>query len=188
MRTTDHVRPFPRRGAATAARIAAIVTLGALLAGCSPGVVRPPEVGSPAPAFALRGLDGETVTLGALTGGRAVLLNFWASWCAPCKAEVPVLNEIHERYAERGLSVVGIAVGERQDVVEAFMRRHELRYPVLLDGDSSVARRYGLIGVPMNILVDRDGIVSIVKTGSVDDAMLAALEELPEGLAPASHH
>src|SRR5260370_11497141 len=116
-----------------------------------------PEVGEEAPEFTLKSLSGTRSGIRELQQNGVVLVNFWASWCAPCKAEVPLLNEIHRKFLNKGLTVVGIDVEERDDTVSAFYRKHQMEYPVLLDSDGAVAKRYGLLSYPMTVVIDRRG-------------------------------
>jgi peroxiredoxin len=138
-------------------------------------------MGKAAPSFRLHDLRGETADLRTFTARGAVLVNFWASWCAPCKEEIPLLNELNRKYRDRGITIVGVSVEEAKTVVEAFKRRHPIDYPVLLDSDGAVSRRYGLIGMPMTVIVDRTGVVSLQKYGIVDEGVLAALDRLQQG-------
>jgi peroxiredoxin len=159
----------------------AFVALAGSASRCSRGELGTLSVGNPAPPFRLIDLKGDSVDLKSLTSKGAVLVNFWASWCAPCKEEVPLLNELHRKYRDRGIMVVGVSVEEGPAVVEAFKRRHAIDYPVLLDSDGAVSRRYGLIGMPMTVVVDRAGVVALQKYGIVDEPVIAALEKMQQG-------
>lgn len=114
--------------------------------------------GKPAPGFALRSLDGRTVRLADLKG-KVVLLNFWATWCAPCRVEMPMLAELHAQYRARGLEIIGISMDERgqEAQIAKFVATKGVKYPILLNdekiGDSYAGARF----LPQTFLVDRSG-------------------------------
>ena len=136
-----------------------------------------PQIGQQAPEFTLKNLNGDKIKLLDLSQKGTVLVNFWASWCAPCKEEVPTLNEIQRKYRDRGLTVVGVSVEDPAPAVVSFMKRHNVQYSVLLDSDGRVSRRYGLIGFPTNILIDRQGKILFLKPGLIDEKEMAAMVE-----------
>jgi thiol-disulfide isomerase/thioredoxin len=117
-------------------------------------VVRVPP--APAPDFALPGLDGKTVRLGDLRG-RVIFLNFWATWCPPCREEMPAMQALAADLEKEGLVVLAVNYEESAEVAEAFVRETGLTLPVLLDGDGAVARRYRVPGLPASYFVDRRG-------------------------------
>jgi peroxiredoxin len=111
---------------------------------------------APAPDFALPGLDGRAVRLADLRG-RVVFLNFWATWCEPCKEEIPAMQALAGHLADRGLVLLTVNYEERADAVRRFVDETGLTLPVLLDADGSVSRRYGVTGLPASFFVDRRG-------------------------------
>lgn len=117
---------------------------------------KPGEValGKPAPAFALKNPEGETVSLEGLKGS-VVLIDFWATWCGPCKAAMPSLQEFHKDYESKGLKVIGINAWERGDAVK-YKKDQGYTYGLLLNGDET-AKAYGVSGIPAFFLIDRDG-------------------------------
>ena len=123
-----------------------------------------PAPGSAAPEFSLRTLDGETVTLSALRG-RAVVLDFWAPWCAPCRAEAPSLVALDAKYRSRGLVVVGaIADDSPRAAVEEFTRTFRVGYRI--GPGSTIARAYGGAGLlPQTFFIGRDGRIAFVAVG-----------------------
>jgi peroxiredoxin len=111
----------------------------------------------PAPAFALRSLDGDTVSLESLRG-QVVLVNFWASWCPPCRIEMPGFERIYRERAGEGFTIVGIATDVfAEERIRAFIAEHDITYPILL-ADPRVIREYGGINaLPESFLLDREG-------------------------------
>jgi thiol-disulfide isomerase/thioredoxin len=129
----------------------------------------------PAPDFTLESLSGGSVSLAELRG-RPVVIDFWATWCTPCEFQIPVLNDLEERYGER-VEVIGIAVdADGREAVEPFAAEHDIRYRVLL-GDEGLAQRYGAIGFPSLYVIRADGAIDSSHVGLVDpDALEEAVE------------
>jgi peroxiredoxin len=118
-------------------------------------------VGQRAPDFTLKTLDGGMVTLSDLQG-KPVLLNFWASWCPPCRAEMPDLVRVYEVRKADNLVVLAINLTYQDTIpdAQAFVKEFKMPFPVLLDATGSVARdQYGLRGLPMSFFVDRHGVI-----------------------------
>jgi cytochrome c biogenesis protein CcmG/thiol:disulfide interchange protein DsbE len=123
-----------------------------------------------APDFTLDRLDadGTTLTLSELRG-KPLVVNFWASWCIPCKDEAPVLQKTWERYRKQGLVVVGVDAQDFRKDARRFMRRYGVTYPVVYDGKGSTLGRWGVTGFPETFFVDRAGnLVGERITGAVD--------------------
>jgi len=134
-----------------------------------------PQLGYLAPDFTLRDLEGNQVTLSSLRG-KAVFLNFWATWCQYCVEEMPSLQEIHDRYGNR-MAVYAINVGESLAQVSGFLKKNGYTFPVLLDEDEAVARRYLIRGFPTSFFIDARGvIVELVPGGMTTEQMEQAVQ------------
>lgn len=158
------------------------ICLSILLAACeSRSSERAPEVGALAPEYAAVTLAGDSISLADLEG-EVILLNVWATWCIPCREEIPALQRLHEEYADQGLRIVGVSVdgrGEAQNV-EEFATSFGVTYDVWLDPAEQVVSTFRVIGVPNTFLIDREGRVLWRHIGPVrddDPALLASLRE-----------
>lgn len=122
--------------------------------------------GIPAPEIELERLDGGTMRLSDLRG-RVVLLNFWATWCIPCREEMPLLAQIYREYRDQGLEVLGINLTSHDDLgeVRRFVEQFALPFPILLDHNGRAERDYRIFGVPTTVFVTREGIVHRVVVG-----------------------
>lgn len=130
------------------------------------------SVGDPAPATALPRLEGGGEGSIAEYRGRWVLVNFWASWCPPCRAESPALEEFQQRHGGPGFTVLGIDSRDLSDDGRAFVGRYGLSYPQLRDADGDVSHDYGTTGLPESYLVDPNGVVRLHAVGTVDEDYL----------------
>ncbi len=137
----------------------------------SPTLAAAPVEGALAPNVALETLDGDTVSLSDYRG-QVVLVNFWASWCSPCRVEIPELASLYGDLGEQGFEILAINVGENAEQIGLFTEALEMPFTILLDSDGAAARRYGLRGLPTSLLVDRDGVIRLVHVGIATDAML----------------
>jgi cytochrome c biogenesis protein CcmG/thiol:disulfide interchange protein DsbE len=139
-----------------------------------------PQVGHPAPDFTLRSLGGSAVSLRALRG-EVVLLNFWATWCIACRAEMPRLAGWSRQLRGRGLAVLGIDDGQSAGDARSYVRSLHISYPIALDPGGSVSARYDVAGLPTSVLIDRSGTVRVVTPGMLDGQYLRSqLEPLVE--------
>jgi len=143
--------------------------------------VSPTAIGNPAPDFALADLDGQPIRLADLRG-RPVVINFWASWCAPCVEEFPLLRAAAERHAAEGLVVVGIVVRDRSEAARDFMVRNGATWAAAMDPGERVALGYGILGPPETYFVGRDGKIAARQIGqlsaaSLDEKLAAIIEE-----------
>jgi peroxiredoxin len=145
--------------------LGATAMFGALVATKSARAAVAPSM--PAPDFTLRSAAGGNLRLAELRG-RVVLVNFWATWCGPCKIEMPHLNRIYEKYASAGFVLLGVNIDEDPKQALALATRMGLKFPVLFDTDKAVSRRYALDSMPGTVLIDRDGKVRHVHKGYRD--------------------
>jgi peroxiredoxin len=137
-------------------------------------------LGAPAPAYRAVSLDGDSVSLAAQRG-KVVLLNVWATWCHPCRDEIPELRKIHTTYRDRGLELIGVSVDTdgSDDAIRQFMREFQMAYPVWRDPEERVSARFLVLGVPATFLIDRRGVLRWKKTGPIapgDTSLSAAIE------------
>ena len=137
-----------------------------------------PLLHKPAPAFVRNDLDHHRVDLAALRG-HVVLLNFWATWCAPCQVEMPRFIEWQSKYGMDGLQIVGVSMDDDPAPVEALARKRHVNYPIVM-GDEKLGLLYGgVLGLPVTYLIDRKGIVRAHFKGESNlDAMESALRRL----------
>ncbi len=156
-------------------------------AGCAPSDKAVPgendgrvEVGRPAPAYATVSLDGDSVSLAAQRP-KVVLINIWATWCHPCRKEIPELRAIHARYRERGLELIGVSIDTdgSDDAIRTFMKDFDMTFPIWRDPDERISTQFLAVGVPATFLIDRKGILRWRKTGPIapgDSSLSVAIE------------
>jgi cytochrome c biogenesis protein CcmG, thiol:disulfide interchange protein DsbE len=146
------------RLAAQAVAVAAVVALLVVLVWRLTHRTSPPKVGGPAPAFALSRLNGSGTLRLASLRGKAVVLNFWASWCEPCKAEAPALEKLWQEYRGKGVVFVGIDSNDASGDARRFLTAHGITYPVVSDKNGLVAaNRYDIANLPVTYFVNRRG-------------------------------
>lgn len=135
------------------------------------GDVRP-EVGHRAPDFALLDTNPKLIRFSDYRG-KVVLLNFWATWCPPCRREMPTMEKVYQEYRRRGLEVLAVSLDTGHEAVVAvqvadFMKELKLTFPALLDPKMEVARRYRVVGIPITFLIDRRGVIRVKEVGFRD--------------------
>jgi len=125
-----------------------------------------------APDFTLKSRDGKNVRLSDLRG-QVVLLNFWASWCGPCRQEMPILDEIHNKYKSLGFSVLGVNLDAKSKKAINYLKDTPVTFPVLYDPKGDVSGQYGVQAMPSTVIIDKDGNVRYLhegyKSGYEDD-------------------
>lgn len=122
-------------------------------------------MGQPAPPWSEPAVPSGTLSLASLHG-KAVYLNFFASWCPPCNEEAPTLNALQKQYGSRGLQVVGVDVLENARKAEQFRSDHKLAYPAVVD-DGTLRNQYDVNGLPVHVFIDRSGVVRDVVVGEL---------------------
>jgi len=137
------------------------------------GETEAPVVGHLAPDFTLTTLSGEDVTLSDFRGRQPVVLNFWATWCPPCRAEIPFFQSASRKYNGQ-VVVLGVDDGEPRTTVAPFVTEMGMTYPVPLDSESVVSRRYRVNSLPSTYFIGRDGLVQHVHIGIINQAVLEA--------------
>lgn len=115
-------------------------------------------IGDNASGFTLSDIDGNKVSLSDLLKGKEVILNFWASWCPECRKETAILNEIAKKYKDK-IEVVGINIRESKEDVQSFIDSKGIGYKMLFDTNGKTARQYGVFGVPVNVLINKEGLI-----------------------------
>ena len=147
-------------------------------------------VGKPAPDFILENLSGQTVSLASFKG-KPLLINFWATWCGPCKIETPWLIELQNEYAAKGFEIVGISTegddlqpgdtegwARQKAAIAKFVKEYHMQYPVLVNGDSLATKYGGLDAMPTSVYVNREGKVVAMQLGITSkDDMVANIEK-----------
>jgi peroxiredoxin len=137
--------------------------------------------GNQALDFALENLSGEEVSLSDFRG-EVVVLNFWATWCPPCRAEIPDLEATYQAYREDGLVVLGVSVEDPVSLVEPFVAEMGMTYPVVLDKTGRVMKDYRAPGLPISLIVDREGVirarhVGLLSAEQLDDYLEKVLKD-----------
>jgi thiol-disulfide isomerase/thioredoxin len=164
-------------GGYAAGGLLAVSVLATMNAFTAPGVLR---AGDRVPEFTLMDLEGRKVRFSDLDG-QAVVLNFWATWCPPCRREMPLLDAIYKEYEPRGLVVVGVDLGEPIDTVKSFIKDMGVRYPIWVDPPfhdpgfdrtRQIYKRFGGIGLPTTLFIYPNGIVQGVHVGELNRAIL----------------
>ena len=164
-----------------------LVTLAAALTlGCSREPRQPVAIGETAPRYAATTLAGDSASTSALAG-KVVLLNVWATWCAPCRAEIPYLQSLYEQHRAEGLEIVGVSVDARgqESAITDFANEFRMTYPIWRDPDERVQSLYMALGVPSSYLIDRAGILRWRRLGTIRASDTTLTHELAAALAGA---
>jgi peroxiredoxin len=118
----------------------------------------------PAPAFTLTARGGSSVSLSQYKG-QVVMLNFWASWCGPCRQEMPLLENIYKKYNKMGFTLIGVNVEPDSKAADDWLKQTPVSFPVIYDKDSTVSRAYDVSGMPSTVIIDRKGNIRVLHRG-----------------------
>ena len=140
------------------------LALAIIIATTAVGLAAAASVSGPAPNFTLKSLDGKNLKLSEMRGD-VILINFWASWCGPCRQEMPLLNSLHKKYEPLGFTVLGVNVEENTDDARGFLSNFPVDFPVLLDNKNKVSKQYDVVAMPTTVVVDRDGNMRFLHKG-----------------------
>ena len=186
---TPH-RIKPLRIAAIALMVAGVLALAALLAlglaNRSPvtgrsGVTR---IDKPAPNISMPLYGGGMLTPTDYAD-KPTVVNFWASWCGPCRQEAPIFERLSREYRERGVVFIGVNIQDAESDAEAYLREYDITYPNGLDADGSISIDYGVIGIPVTFFIGKDGVVQRRWAGVMRETQLRQwIDELALGTAP----
>jgi peroxiredoxin len=136
-----------------------------LAIGCAAALaVTAGEVAGPAPAFSLQARAGGSGALGDLAG-QVVMVNFWATWCGPCREEMPHLEALYQRYSDLGFTLLGVNVEEDASGADKFLAETPVSFPILFDPANEVSRLYEVIAMPSTVLIDRSGQLRFIHHG-----------------------
>ena len=145
----------------------------------SNGEIPAAQTGFRAPDFTLKSLDGQTIQLSDLRG-KVVLVNIWASWCPPCKAEMPAIDHVYQAYKDKGFTVLGVdsTVQDTTANVKSFVTENKLGFPILLDENGLATRLYNIQSLPTSFFVGPDGIIrDVIIGGPMSEAFLMSQVE-----------
>jgi cytochrome c biogenesis protein CcmG/thiol:disulfide interchange protein DsbE len=158
------------------------ISLGALVLLSGPGWGDradrrlPPVIGGPVKGIELTLTNGKTIEISSLSG-KPVILNFWATWCPPCKEEMPLLEKYANRYPDE-LVIIGVNYVEDQDVVQRYIAGHNITFPIALDKTGNVSDLYFVRSFPMTFFVDKDGVLRAQHIGLLSDDVMKKYLEL----------
>jgi cytochrome c biogenesis protein CcmG/thiol:disulfide interchange protein DsbE len=182
-------RPRGRRVLIFAAILGPALAILALLAygfTIDPKYISTPFIAKPAPAFTLTLLDGSVLRLEDLRG-QVVFLNFWASWCPPCRAEARTLEAVSRKYRDQGVVFVGVNIQDKEESARAFLEEFGITYPNGFDRGSRIAIEYGVWGLPETFFIDRDGRVTYKHVGALGwETITTKVEEAMQGVVSAT--
>ena len=157
----------------------ASLLIGLLVAWPAAHAVR---VGEAAPSFVLASAGGETIDSTELRG-KVVYVDFWASWCSPCRRSFPWLNTLHERYAREGLAIVGVNVDKRRLDADKFLRDVPAIFRIVFDAQGTTPTAFDVKGMPSSYLIDRKGVVVAIEEGFHDERRVGMEERIRAVLA-----
>ncbi|BCB04584.1 thiol-disulfide oxidoreductase ResA [Bacillus sp. KH172YL63] len=127
------------------------------------------KAGDKAPDFVLEDMDGETHRLSDYKG-QGVFLNFWGTWCKPCEREMPYMNNQYAKYKDQGVQILAVNVGESDFLINRFVSKHGLEFPILVDKEEEVQNAYGIDPLPTTFLINPEGEIEKIITGTMSEA------------------
>ncbi len=152
-----------------------------LFAGCT-GETPKPQVGHPAPDFSLTALDGREIRLRDLRG-KVVFVNLWATWCPPCREEMPSMVRLYGRFRNQGLEILAVSEDADVEEVRRFARAYNVQFPILMDREKTVYQLYRATGVPETHLVNKEGVLEASRIGPFDWTAPAVVDAVRQLLA-----
>jgi len=123
------------------------------------------KVGQPAPEFSLKDLSDQPVALSSFRDRKVVVLDFWATWCGPCRMAMPDLQELHDKFKDDGLEILSVNQGESAEQVRHFIEHKKYSFHVVLDPDTAVGDQYGVRGIPTLVVMNKRGVVQRIQVG-----------------------
>ncbi|MGE5549115.1 MAG: TlpA family protein disulfide reductase [Bacteroidota bacterium] len=152
--------------------LVAVVMGGVVIAGRAAG---PPRIGTKAPVFALPDLNGKVRSLAEeIKSHRVTLVNFWATWCPPCRGEIPALVAFYKDFAPQGVQILAVDLKEGMQEVSKFASGQGMTFPVLIDRTGAVADMYGISGIPTTYILDANGVIRDVIVGGTTKSVLSS--------------
>ena len=152
--------------------------------GCYPTSQADLMVGKPAPDINAPILDGGRFDLSAHRGENIVVLDFWASWCGPCRRVLPIVVDVTAKYEDQGVKLFAVNCGEAVDEINAYLEESELDFPVILDESGSIRNNYQVEGIPQSFIIGKDGIIQASHTGihpGLENTLDNELQQLVSG-------
>lgn len=143
-------------------------------------------MGKSAPDFTLRSLDGQQVKLSGYRGRKTVVVSFWASWCGPCRLEMPSLETFYQKNRDRDIELLAVSIDQNPRAAQQYTQENKLPFPVLLDEDSKTADSYNVEGIPTFFVVDKQGKVRFFHAGADAAADMLLTIAVEQAGAPAS--
>lgn len=153
--------------------LAAVLVIGGLTIGSaifkdSDGI---PRTGDKAPDFATKGLDGKSYKLADLKG-KPIVLNFWGTFCPPCRTEMPDLQKQADKWSASGVTIIGMNLGENAVTVKSFIDQYKIRFPIYMDEEDTIRKAYGVNQYPTTFFIRPDGKIHEIKIGVMDEAYI----------------
>lgn len=132
----------------------------------------PDTATGPAIDFTLEDLDGNKVSLSDYKGKKNVFVNFWATWCPPCRQEMPEIEKIYQEYKNKDLVILAVDIGEDKNTVSKFINENKYNFKVLLDSDGSVAKAYNTTSIPVSYFIDKNGNIKAKRIGAMTEEQM----------------